>query len=466
MVMKQSQWAIAAIVLAALVFVVTFAMNYLGGRQAVVKRIETSAGGGEIRFFWNEAPIGVMHGGLDGEEKLAGSFDFWFHNDQSAPVQVGVERTSCKCTAIELFVLPEVASRQLACEAATLVGIGFLGRVSVFARYWADLPRIQGTAGTPHELMRGAESVAVPSNAAGWVRMRWQGERAGAQALSATLTFDGKDSGKTAILRTRVFFHEALRVRPELRVGVLREEDLVKEVKQEIVCWSSTRKDLHLEVKNAGRNNPNSDPLVIGKPEKLSVEDTRKLEKENNLGKNAGAELTYGQVMCAYRIPVTLKAVAADGTPFDVGPISRRVTLSCTDISSEPKQVTIHGRVRGLVEIGNDEDGSEINFTIFPRSHGKSAKVNLQSEVPAMKLEFDRMRTPSFLDAKLSPPITAAGRQTWALRAMVKPGQASGVFPRREDPLYEDSAIYIKAIVPGKPVRWVRIAVQGTASEG
>jgi hypothetical protein len=162
---------------------------------------------------------------------------------------------------------------------------------------------------------------------------------------------------------------------------------------------------------------------------------------------------------------VTLNALAQDGTPFDIGPFYRRVTLSCPDLFSEPKHVTIHGRVRGVVEIGNDQDGSEINFSTFARTKGKTDKIHLQSEVPGLTLEFDDKRTPSYLTARLSPLTKQAGRQTWVLRATVLPGQASGVFPRRDDPLFEDSAIYLKASEPGKRIRWVRIAVQGTASE-
>jgi hypothetical protein len=460
MVMKQSQWAIAAIVLAALVFVVTFAMNYLGGQRQSATPLE-KLGGGELRFFWRNAPL-REHAVIEAEEKSAGSYDFWFRNDNLVPVQVGLERMSCKCSAVELFLLPDQAPRLLAAQAIALLGSGWQGHLALFAWYGMAGQPSQQAAGPSHELMQKSESVMVPGGAAGWVRMHWKGEQPGAKALEATLTFDGKESGRTAILRTRVFCHEPLRVYSVVSFGVLRDKDLTEGVTRHIVCWSSTRKELRLEVASSGRRNPASDPMVVGKPERISPTEALRMEMANNTSKEVN---TFGQVLCAYKIPVTVNAVSRDGTPFDIGPISRHVAISSPDISGEPKQVVIHGRVRGAVEIGNDDDGSQINFSTFARSRGKSDTISLQSDVPDLTLQFDEKRTPPFLTAKLNPLEKRDGRQRWQLTASVQPGKASGVFPRLENPLYEDSAVYLKAYEPGKPTRWVRIAVQGTASE-
>jgi hypothetical protein len=463
MVMKQSQWAIAAIVLAALVFIVTFAMNYLGSGTQDTIAIDAGPAGGELNFFWKNAPS--EHDGIQAEEKSAGSYDFWFRNDGANPVQVGLEQKGCKCTSVQLFVLPTEKSLLPVSEAAALLGSGSLGYVPFFALHAVVPALMQQIARDPEELILGPESVPVPEGGVGWVRMSWKAEKIGGQILQATLTFDGKASGRKAILQTRVYFHEPLRVIPSFQLGVLNEQSLAAGVHQDIICWSSTRQELRLEVQSSGRSNPASDPFVVGAPEPLSPAERFHLWAKNNSGEKAAANATFGMVLCAYRIRVTLKAVARDGTPCDIGPFYRRVTISCPDINSEPKQVTIHGRVRGLVEIGNDDEGSQINFSTFPRSRGKTEKIGLQSEVSDLKLEFDDKQTPSYLKATLSAPDKKDGRQSWELRATVKPGQASGVFPRREDPFYEDSAIYLKAYQPGKPVRRVRIGVQGTANE-
>jgi hypothetical protein len=153
---------------------------------------------------------------------------------------------------------------------------------------------------------------------------------------------------------------------------------------------------------------------------------------------------------------------------FDVGPFQRGVLLSSPDVVGEPKLVQIRGRVVGLVELGvsDDEAGGTIDFRTFLRRDGaKATPLQLTSSVPGLKLEFDRAKTPKFLDAKLSDPVKVGeARQGWTLHARVNPNEASGPFPRYEDPLYEDSAIYLLGRVGDKPPRPIRIAVRGTAN--
>jgi hypothetical protein len=141
------------------------------------------------------------------------------------------------------------------------------------------------------------------------------------------------------------------------------------------------------------------------------------------------------------------------------------VVIATPEVDGEPKSVPISGRVRGLIEIGSDDEGGDLHFRVFPRRTGKRESVPLYSEVPGIKLEVDRSRLPAFLNATL---VTDKGsgdnRQLWTLRVEVLPNKASGPFPRK-DPLYEDSAVYLKASIPGKPPRYLRVAVHGTASE-
>ncbi len=65
--------------------------------------------------------------------------------------------------------------------------------------------------------------------------------------------------------------------------------------------------------------------------------------------------------------------MSKDGTtPFDLGPLARGINLSCPDVSGEPKQVVVRGRVRGIVEIGTEEEGGEINLHSFRSSLGSA----------------------------------------------------------------------------------------------
>jgi hypothetical protein len=214
-----------------------------------------------------------------------------------------------------------------------------------------------------------------------------------------------------------------------------------------------------------GRQNPLADPFEVSAPERLSPEETLELERENNPAKAVPGEKSYGRVLCAYRIRVSLREVARDGkTPFDIGPFYRRVTISDPDIPGEPKQVIVQGLVRGIVEIGND---GEINFTTFRSSQGKKVTLSLQSTVPGLTLSFDEKRTSKFLVVNLrKADATIDGQQSWTLDVSVPPDKVFGTFPRPDHPLYEDSAVYLKASSPGKPDRAIRISVQGTANQG
>jgi hypothetical protein len=481
--MKQSQWVVAASLLAGMVFLITFAMNYLGNKP-VSQALATASSEREVRFFWKSVPGGT-HSGLELEEKEPGHQDFWFRNENKEPVKVGFKSKSCKCTAVELFLLPQGDTQGTLADAIARGGPSWNAQGS--QSFWDDLvgpmwddPKagevlqalassaIAGQAVSPTELIRAVESVTVPGGAIGWVRMRWTGERPGPQSLKAVLWMDNPDTGPSATLETRVMFHEPLRVRSILRVGLLTQDQVGGDgVQQEIVCWSSTRSALNLEAKSGeSLGKADSDPFLVGKPVRLTPAEMRLLEEANN--KDArGPDNTMGRVMCAYRIPFTIKAVSKDGkTPFEVGPFRRHIVLSSPDVHGEAKQVAVTGRVRGPVLIGNEE-GGEIDFLNFPRRNGsRTEKISLQSDVPGLALELDRKRTPDFLEVKLQrEKEVIAGRQVWTLSARVKPGKATGVFPRREDPRFADSAIYLKMTIPGKADGSVRIATQGTANE-
>jgi hypothetical protein len=264
-------------------------------------------------------------------------------------------------------------------------------------------------------------------------------------------------------MRINVF--EPIRVNPKLPLGVFTDEQLAAGVTRHIVCWSATRRSLDLSAKPSFRRSRSGDPFEVGPPEPLTYYEVRELERYVNSPNSDQGEAARGPVLCGYRIPVTLKAVAADGkTPFDLGPFQRRVVIETAD--GDAKSVTVSGRVKGFLDIGtggNDETG-DLKFAAFSAKFGKRLSLVLSSEEPGVELEFDRARTPEFLDAAVTREKTpAVGGQSWTLRVDVLPGKAAGRFPRPDDPVYEDSAVYLKAKLPGKGVRPVRIGVSGLA---
>jgi hypothetical protein len=262
----------------------------------------------------------------------------------------------------------------------------------------------------------------------------------------------------------------------DLDLGTFQQADLTAGVSAAIVVWSSTRAELKLHARSVKEGDPSADPFEVGRPVRLSEEERAELERSHNPppGAPPGRPELAGRVLCAYRIPLALRAVAKDGkTPFDLGPFRRWVQVEAFD-AGEPAQVTVVGQVRGPVTVTNGERGGVVVLGTFPRSKGKRATVTLESEVAGVMLEVDRERMKQagtdFLTADLGAPSKGGPTRTWRMQVEVKPNSANGPFPRREDPAYRDSAIYLKVwreVNGGRTaLPPVRIPVYGTANEG
>ncbi len=476
---KQSQIILAVAVLIVMVFIVTFAMNYLGGgakptpiddRPPPPRR--------ELAFAWKVFPPDGLSS-IDREHRASGHVDYWFTNPHDAALTVGLVKENCKCTEVRLFYLPEDGHRRLVSDAVALFGVGAAPLplrgpavgISPVALHALALPTLQKGA-SEFKLLRDREAVTVPAKAVGWIQLGFKGEKPGPISLQAVIWTEHKETGGKANLESRVTFHEAIRVLPTLQVGALREPDLASGVTRYITCWSPTRSRLNLDARPAfvRRGGDKGDPFHVGKAEPLGPEEIGQLQRDIVVAAEndpLGIGGPVGQVLSAYRIPVTLKAVSDDGrTPFDIGPFRRRVVISSPEVDAEPKSVVVLGRVQGLIELGGtgaEEEGGEVNFRVFPGNQGKRERITLSTDVPDLKLAVDEERTSAFLKAKLDPLPASGATQRWRLTIEVLPGKAFGPFPRKDDPGFEDCAVYLKAAV-GKEVRPVRIAVGGMAS--
>jgi hypothetical protein len=471
--MKTSQSIAAVCILAVMVFGITFAMNYVGGGGSDPSPGPTPDGEQRQLTFLNEIFPEPGEPRLDCEDKSEGSHDYWFRNENDAPVRLGLNRKSCKCTSVQVFVPPEQAQPKLKPFVDGLLATRQSSGWQALARdevRRAAARAVQASA-EPQELFR-QEVVTVPGGADGWVRLQWKGERPGAQLLDATLWM-GSESGKTVTLRAGLMFHEPLRVTRELRLGAVQQADLSRGVEASFLAWSSTRAELKLRVRARRAGDPKADPFEVGKPVRLSEEDRAALERLHNPegGPPPGQGDLAGRVLCAYRIPVTLRAVSADGkTPFDLGPFRRWVQIEAAD-AGDPVQASLVGRVRGLVAVANDEQGGVVSVGTFQRSKGKSTEVMLESEAEGVRLKVDRGpgRTPDFLTADLGTPERSGRTQTWRMRVGVKPNTVSGPFPRPEDPGSRDTSVYLKVsrLVGGKETALppLRIPVSGIAND-
>src|SRR5262249_15778700 len=145
-----------------------------------------------------------------------------------------------------------------------------------------------------------------------------------------------------------------------------------------------------------------------------------------------------------YRIPVTVRERTEDGKQqFEQGPFRRSITITPSDADGDLPVLTAHlnGTIKGDVLVVSGRDDGPVDLEPVPARRGPTKKVTLESDTPG--LELTKVKHPSFMDVELAKEPTGSGRQTWVLTIRVKPGAASGVFPRDEEG-YRDTGIHLK----------------------
>jgi hypothetical protein len=458
--MKPAQW-MAVVILALMVGGITFAVVYRGGsRGAVEKKIAPQA---SLTFAGKRYP---EEGGkaLTSEVGQLAHQDFWFCNDSGYAVPVGLNSKSCKCTDVELSIVPEEwKSRLLAVTAARVLqraprGLEDLPTLAATYQGSAVFPQLpeKEVKTTP---VTTDDSVTVPPGALGWVRLNWRGERPEPRFLKADLWMNQRNASLSASLEVGASIVEPMEVDRELAAGTFDVRELGKGKKVWIVCWSATRPSFHVKAERVeGREKAESDPVEIGSPIPLNEADLHRLGQS--------PKLHMMQILSGYRVPVILRARAADGTPFGLGHFRRYVRLSSADEGIEPVDVRVAGVVEGDVRVGSVKEAGVLTLGPFPSSRGTRGSITVQTDVPGLNLELDSSRIPAYLKVRFpkEPEVTSTGHRMWVIDVEVPPGAARGDFPRTGDPVYHDSAIYVKT--NETPPRSIRIPVVGTANEG
>lgn len=453
--MKPSQWIGALLVLVGMVFIVTFATNYVG-TSAPMEPTPTDSSDAELptlTFFSKRYPDEGF-GTLTLEHKQPGHQDYWFENDGDKEVRVGAVSKSCKCQSVVVFVLPEDFATKRSVHGASQVASATGGLLALLGAAAAtDNPAtIRDLESQAERTTLDAQTDApVPAGRVGWVRMTWTGEKPGPQLFSAVLWMHHSGSGLNVTLERRGIFYDAVRlIEPERILGYLRPENLPR--KDGVLCFSSTRKAFKVtkaEAVPATDRPPSADALSVGTPTALTPAECR--EMETKFGDT--------RVVSGYFIPVTLQSVAADGkTPIDFGNFRRRLLIS-TDALEEPLAVVLVGAVLGDVQVGGTEDRGRVSFGSFRQGSGPTRHLTLSSESTDAQLELIADRTPKFLQAKLtSVPIARALGKSWELEVTALPA-ARGRFPRDDDPSCRDSAVYVRTLGPRSQI--FRIPVEG-----
>jgi hypothetical protein len=461
--MKSAQW-LAVMVLALMVGGVTFVMVYLGGTPSETDKKEKSTGPvAELTFAQKKYP-GEGEMALATEPQQLGHYDFWFHNESGQAVPVGLLVKSCKCTEVELMIAPDSWKPRLLATAAARV-LQRAPQTLMDWTVWAATyqpeqvhPALPEEDATTTSLLKKQDSALVPPGAIGWLRLKWRGDKTGPRPLTAELWMGEKGSVAASFV-LGVAIAEPIMFDPDVSFGTVNVRELeTNKKKVGVYCYSVTRPALRIKAERAAKNlKQESDPFEVGQPEPLSTEQLRKLEE-----KSKAHVLRF---LSGYRIPVFLSARAKDGTPIEMGHFRRLVRLSIDDDESiEPVQVEVSGVVEGDVMVGNAQEPGEIILGPFPSKRGKKGDITLQTDVKNLGLELDKSRVPEYLKARLKgPEETGTGHRTWVLEVEVPPDAAHGDFPRQDDPVYRDSAIYVKT--NEKPQRSIRIPVKGAAND-
>jgi hypothetical protein len=467
--MKTSHWFGALVALVLVVFFVTFFSNYVGrSTSSDEPSNETSeAEAARLTFLIKVYPYMARTGFLvshyELEHRHPGHQDYWFYNDNDETVRIGAISKSCKCQGVEVFVLPEgYQARPPLSEPipVSALPLGVIGRraLGVYAEERDSVADLESVATAvvlnPDDPKA---QVDVPGHRAGWVRMKWTGEKPGRQKLTVKLWEHHAASGLEVELERNANFVDPVRVAGnEQTLGNLHQKDLPRTAS--FYVWSSTRKTFKIlkaePVRLTGLP-ASADAVVVGEPVALTTDQC--------LRARALLNLRESQIRCAYRIPVTLQAVAQDGkTSIDIGNFRRRVDVT-TDVSDKHVSMAFSGVMQGSMEIQGVDEAGGISFGSFPCDSEPKRTVFVRSDDPNTKLELDKSRVPEHLRAILSDePANGSTGKIWKLEVKVLPG-VNGVFPREDDARYLDSAIYVRTIGPSP--QSIRLAVRGDARD-
>jgi len=287
------------------------------------------------------------------------------------------------------------------------------------------------------------KGIVVPPRAIGVVRLEWEARRATTNAsrqnLGAKLWVQNPKNVAVTLGVGAVLADPVRLDREDVKFGVIGTGDVESKV---LYCWSSTRPNFRLEARPTGA------PFVRCEVEKINEEEARALRGE------------IGPVLAGYRLTVSVRERVDDRKRSDEGVFQHRVDLFPSDGKEklDPLQVTLRGLVRGDVLVQGAETG--IPLGSFPARRGTRHEVTLSTKQPDLDLQVGSH--PPFMTVDLKKEKTSDA-PCWTLRLEIGRDQASGPFPRADNEVYKDTAIYLK--IGGAGTRRLRIPVSGTATQ-
>lgn len=410
-----------------------------------------------------------------------GHLDFWFANPQPTAMEVGLVRTNCDCTGVQVGILaPDgmadaadwprfqawVGRTRSAVVGLAATGLpqALVGALATEQATHAQLTdRLRWQALLPEKPPNPGQSATVPPGAVGVMRVHFEAKKELKQPdhLKAELWTRTAGTQETVTrgpeLTVILRFVPAIQLEPEtvvIDVGTV-EGDRPTPPRRLFACWSSTLSRFRLEAHS-------EDPCVQVTCQPLSAEQMRILE----------SVLQRRKIEAPVRSGYSVEAVVYGRygkSQLDLGPFYRHIQLD-GDVPSRGRErlpeITITGVVHGDVQVSSPspEPGGErkqdyIALGNFRAVRGKSVTATVEAN-PGVELVPDAVqldpkeKLEGIVKARLVRQQNAAGeRPTWDLEVTVLPDRLHG-------PLPPHSAILLK--VKGDPPRGLRVPINGS----
>ena len=358
---------------------------------------------------------------LEIERGKEGHFDFPFENLTGQPAEIGLLKTSCDCTHLDVCLVSDSEWQQHRQE-------------------MLQNPLAAQDGNWTWEKVTASETKGfeVPAFGKGLVRVAWNGRKSPGERLKLSVQVWHQPKGAVRernfdTLEVPIQMAAPLVYTPaRLNVGNLGPRD---NFVAEFTLWSSTRDELDLKWGDG------SGPLFAYDGRALTPEECRALEKKLR------AERENTRVRKAYRLQVNIREQAA-GKQMDQGAFQHTLSLNVDGEKIVGPQIS--GTVKGDIIIGNHEDRGKADFKIFRAKEGVTRTFPLWTDDKVTLVKESQV--PATLEIKLNKEESAGNRAKWALEVTVPPNTQYGAFP-------DESVVILR--VETTPPRFLRIPVVG-----
>jgi hypothetical protein len=456
--MSNKQMVLTTASVMAVVVIVTLVKIGLGGRDDP----KSNAGGTDLGapHLNVRSPTGPNMP-LYAEVGHEGHHDFYFTNDNDAPVDVSLNRVSCgKCVTMQIGLAPEGAQK------AQDTPSGGTDVPNSLAEAMTKSPvaggNVQWVPLEAEEAKHDAKSFTVPAKSAGWLRLAWHDKNSiNEEDLGADLRTTSS-VGKAPMFRVQVKVRFLDAVRPyqaKLNLDPIRSGSNKPQTAW-FKVFSVTRDKFDLKPEKAEEQKKRNPFVTCGDPELLSKDECKSLAEESRL-----------PVLCGYKVKVTVSETT-DGRQHDLGPFTAGVVLKSRYRKSEELEyeelddvaLSVTGIVEGVVTVVCGETKDQITLGTFPRSTGTQTTATIMAVDAGTDVKLAVDSVPEFLKVQLTEePRLKIGdrRKRWilSLSVVVKVLDDANVYGSLEEG-FRDTAIYLKA-----NDRRLRIPVTGTVQQ-